>query len=537
MPRTRLSFFLLPLALVAMAAAMAASSSIQRSAATGADDRTAGATHLLTALIDQETGLRGFLLTGQETFLEPFHNGRGQAEAAESVVQRGAGGDGRTRELMRQHERYERQWETMARRQIRLRRQNADYRGSVAEALERKGLMDRLRSINAALQEHLVDRRDDDLRRAGQWSAALIVLLTLLIGLGAFAVLRRESRRRRREYAVEIGFRTSQREFTDIIQVVRSEPEAHGLLKRHLELSLPTATATVLNRNNSDNRLEATTDVPADSVLADRLVGADPGACLAVRLGRRHRGRQGEETLLTCGLCGANGANAACEPLLVGGQVIGSVLVEHDAGLDDSGERRLAESVAQAAPVLANLRNLALAERRAATDALTGLPNRRAVHDALKRMAAHALRSGRPLTAIGLDLDRFKDINDRFGHEAGDTVLAHVGALLAASVRTSDLVGRLGGEEFVVLAPDTDAEGAATLAENLRAALAREGVPGVDRDITASFGVAVLPDMVQNADGLLRLADRAQYAAKAAGRNRVVVAASAVEAAQGVEAA
>jgi diguanylate cyclase (GGDEF)-like protein len=529
MTKLRLSFLLLPLALLAMALAMATSASLQRTAATRADERTEGATRLLTAMIDQETGLRGFLLSGEESFLEPFRVGHRSAEAAEATVYRTADGDARTLLLMRQHETYENQWTVLARRQIAIRRREEQYRGSIAEALVRKGIMDHLRAVNAALRERLVARRDADLSTASRRSTALIVALTLLLGLGAFLVLRSDARRRRREFAEELGFRTTQREFTDVIQVVRSEPEAHGLLKRHLELSLPTATATVLNRNNSDNRLEATTAVPPHSALADGLVGAEPGSCLAVRLARRHRGRDGEERLLTCGLCGATAANAACEPLLVGGQVIGSVLVEHETCLGEQGERRLAESVAQAAPVLANLRNLALAERRAATDALTGLPNRRAVQDALKRMAAHATRSGQPLAAIGLDLDRFKDINDRFGHEAGDTVLAHVGALLSGMVRTSDMVGRLGGEEFVILAPDTDAEGAKTLAENLRSALQREGVPGVDREITASFGVAVLPDMALTGEALLRLADRAQYTAKADGRNRVVVAPSSVE--------
>jgi diguanylate cyclase (GGDEF)-like protein len=529
MPRARLSVLLLPLALLAMAVAMTFCASLQRNAATRADKRIAGASGLLTAMIDRETGLRGFLLTGQESFLDPFRSGSADDVSAGAIVLRTAGGDGATLRLMRRHDRFDRAWQALAHRQIDVRRLNGAYRGSIAEALQRKNLMDQLRANNGALQDRLIARRDADLSRAGGESAALIVALTLLIGAGAFLVLRAEARRRRRAYAEELGYRTSQREYTDIIQVVRSEPEAHGLLKRHLELSLPTATATVLNRNNSDNRLEATTEVPAGSPLAEQLVGAEPGSCLAVRLGRRHRSSQDVDTLLTCGLCGATGANAACEPLLVGGQVIGSVLVEHDACLDEQGERRLAESVAQAAPVLANLRNLALAERRASTDVLTGLPNRRAVQDALKRMAAHATRSGQPLAAIGLDLDRFKDINDRFGHEAGDSVLAHVGALLSSSVRSSDLVGRLGGEEFVILAPDTDAEGAATLAESLRHALEREGVPGVEREITASFGVAVLPDMVQSADGLLRLADRAQYAAKAAGRNRVVVAPSAAD--------
>jgi diguanylate cyclase (GGDEF)-like protein len=524
MSRARLSFFLLPLALVAMAVAMTVCAGLQRSAATRADERTDGAARLLTAMIDQETGLRGFLLTGKESFLEPFRSGRDHAEAAEAAVYRTGRGDGPTTQLMREHERYENEWEALARAQIVRKRADKGYYGSVAEALERKGLMDHLRSVNNALQQHLVDRRDHDLQHAGRVSAELIVGLTLLMGAGAFLVLSAVGRRRRRDYNTEISFRATQREFTDIIQVVRSEPEAHSLLKRHLELTLPTATATVLNRNNSDNRLEATTEVPTASPLAARLQGAEPGSCLAVRLGRRHRGHAGEDKLLTCDLCGASDSSAACEPLLVGGQVIGSVLVEHEGELCERGERRLAESVSQAAPVLANLRNLALAERRASTDVLTGLPNRRAVNDALKRMVAHAARSGQPLAAIGLDLDRFKDINDRFGHEAGDTVLAAVGALLTSSVRTSDMVGRIGGEEFIVLAPDTDADGARTLAENLRAALQVEVVHGVDREITASLGVAVFPDMAQSAEALLRIADRALYASKGAGRNRVTVA-------------
>jgi diguanylate cyclase (GGDEF)-like protein len=525
----RLALFLLPAALIAMAVAMALCASLQRSAATHADQRTAGANRLLTGMIDQETGLRGYLLAGDASFLEPFRAGRDHTEAAEATVLRTADGDRTTLELMRQHEAYEDQWEAMAREQIARKRQDPDAHGTIAQALERKGLMDHLRSINAALQQRLTARRDADLASAGRASWLIIIGLTLALGLAAIAVLRGEARRRREIFSSEIDYRVSQREFTDVIQVVRSEPEAHALLKRHLELTLPDATATVLNRNNSDNRLEATTAIADGSPLAERVAGAEPTTCLAVRLARRHRGQPGEATLLTCGLCGATERSTACEPLLVGGHVIGSVLVEHEAVLDEEGERRLTESVSQAAPVLANLRNLALAERRAATDPLTGLPNRRAVQDGLKRMAAQALRSGRPLAAIGLDLDRFKDVNDRFGHEAGDTVLAHVGALLKTSVRASDLIGRLGGEEFVILAPDTDAAGAATLAENLRAALEREGVPGVDREVTASFGVAVLPDHAQTADALLRLADRAQYAAKAQGRNRVVVAASAAE--------
>jgi diguanylate cyclase (GGDEF)-like protein len=265
--------------------------------------------------------------------------------------------------------------------------------------------------------------------------------------------------------------------------------------------------------------------VEESSVLVEGLVGAEPTACVAVRLARSHRGDVDETRLLACTVCGKAAGRTACQPLLVGGRVIGSVLVEHATPLRDQDERRLTESVAQAAPVLANLRNLAMAERQASTDALTGLPNRRAVQDTLKRMMAHAGRADRPLAAVALDLDRFKDINDRCGHEMGDTVLAHVGALLTSSVRASDFVGRAGGEEFLVLAPDTDVDGALRLAENLRATLEREPVPGLDQDLTASFGVAVLPDHAVTGDALLRVADRGLYAAKAAGRNRVELAA------------
>ena len=123
------------------------------------------------------------------------------------------------------------------------------------------------------------------------------------------------------------------------------------------------------------------------------------------------------------------------------------------------GERersRLRDSVVQAAPILANQRNLALAELRAASDALTGLPNRRAADETLKRMTAHAGRGVSPLAAVLVDLDHFKQINDIHGHEQGDKALAAVGADFRSTLRASDFAARYGGEEFLVLLPDTD---------------------------------------------------------------------------------
>jgi diguanylate cyclase (GGDEF)-like protein len=175
----------------------------------------------------------------------------------------------------------------------------------------------------------------------------------------------------------------------------------------------------------------------------------------------------------------------------------------------------------QASPVLANLRNLALSQTRALTDGLTGLPNRRSIDDALKRMAAHAGRTASPLGVVLFDLDHFKQINDLCGHEKGDEVLAAVGVVIAGSLRASDFGGRFGGEEFILLLPDTNRDGAVTVAEKLREAIAAVDVSGVSRPITASLGAASLPEDAVEPALLLRAADRALYLAKARGRNRV----------------
>ena len=174
--------------------------------------------------------------------------------------------------------------------------------------------------------------------------------------------------------------------------------------------------------------------------------------------------------------------------------------------------------------MLANLRNLAIAELRASTDALTALPNKRSVNDTLMRMLAQASRTLTPLSLLMLDLDHFKDINDRFGHPVGDQALAGVGAALRSALRASDFAGRNGGEEFAVMLPDTDLAGAVDVAEKIRAAIADITLPGLDVTLSASVGVATYPDHALGADRLIRLADAALYVAKRSGRNRVEVA-------------
>jgi diguanylate cyclase (GGDEF)-like protein len=320
-------------------------------------------------------------------------------------------------------------------------------------------------------------------------------------------------------------FDESESEYLDALQVTEHEEEAQELLRRQVERSLDAARAVVLVRNNSADRLEARTPLAEVEVLRDSLQGATPRSCLAVRFGRNHTEAAGGDALISCQICGALPGASTCEPLLVGGEVIGVVLISHATRLDDGPRHRIRETVAQAAPVLANLRNLAVAQLQAATDPLTGLPNRRAVEETLRRMVAQSARNVAPLAALLLDLDHFKRINDVYGHDRGDEVLAATGVALRTVLRESDFVGRYGGEEFLLLLPATDKQSALDVAEKLRAAITAIRATEVDQ-ITASIGIAVLPDDGGDAVTLFRSADRALYRAKSNGRNRVETAGS-----------
>ncbi|MBU0891688.1 MAG: sensor domain-containing diguanylate cyclase [Gammaproteobacteria bacterium] len=159
---------------------------------------------------------------------------------------------------------------------------------------------------------------------------------------------------------------------------------------------------------------------------------------------------------------------------------------------------------------------------QARTDALTGLLNRRGFETQMAFGLAMARRSGRPLSLITVDVDHFKRVNDTYGHEAGDEVLRRLARTLEERLRGSDVIARLGGEEFVVLLPDTDLAGAQAIAQALVQAMADQQDPVVG-SITVSAGVASMRGLQDNGTDILRRGDAALYEAKGQGRNRVCV--------------
>ena len=259
----------------------------------------------------------------------------------------------------------------------------------------------------------------------------------------------------------------------------------------------------------------------------------DPEALLPVILGAAIEATGATGGRLVAGarelsVRGASAGDAGSLVVPLGeGEDRGSLVLYPPPGGFSPEARELARWLAtQASIARENARLQGLVKALAVTDELTGLANRRRFMEVLELELRRADRFASPLALVLADLDDFKLVNDRFGHQTGDDVLRALSRVFRASLRDVDLPARLGGEEFAVLLPETDAVGAEGLAERLRAELAALRLLGPGEaplHVTASFGVAVYP-AAGSGDDLLTSADTALYAAKAAGKNRVVLA-------------
>lgn len=255
-----------------------------------------------------------------------------------------------------------------------------------------------------------------------------------------------------------------------------------------------------------------------------------PNQCLALRRGRPYFVEDTQRGFICEHMHPQGAASSICVPMIAQNEIYGSLHVEKDLriGVLDEPQQNLATMVANSiALALSNIRLRETLRDQAIRDPLTGLFNRRFMEESLQRELLRSDRNGQPLGVLMLDIDHFKHFNDRYGHDAGDLLLSEAAKIMSDRIRASDITCRYGGEEFIIVLPDSSQEIALDCAERIRFEISQLRLNYQDRQlepVTVSVGVAIYPHHAQTADNLLRQADIALYIAKDAGRNTVALA-------------
>lgn len=372
--------------------------------------------------------------------------------------------------------------------------------------------------------------------RARAATTAGLLLALLLLGGAGWWIAREQTRRASIERELTGALEDSRAlsdslrrlgEFGEMLQSCRSLAEAMLMLRSAGPALLGAIDGGVFLLTDDRRRVQRTGGWGVARLATAPVF--DTGDCWALRRGQAHPPTDEGHPACCAHLDAAPGAagTALCLPLSAQGQAIGVVCLNAHHAIDPA-QRRLCRAVAEQLSL--SLANLGLQESlhlQSLRDPLTGLFNRRYLDESLPRELARAARRRAALSLLIVDIDHFKRINDCFGHDAGDAVLAQVGALLGARLRGEDIACRIGGEEFVLIMPDATAAAAARRADALRKGVCGLRLRAHGREIgevTVSIGVAQWNGISQSMQDLRHAADCALYEAKESGRNRVVVA-------------
>jgi diguanylate cyclase (GGDEF)-like protein/PAS domain S-box-containing protein len=314
-------------------------------------------------------------------------------------------------------------------------------------------------------------------------------------------------------------------EMASMLQVCLRADEAYQVIERHLGLLFPAERGALYILRQEQKELVAV------STWGDWTPATEPfwlDDCWGLRRGHAHLAL--EDTLdLRCAHLGpAPPDTSLCVPLVAQGETLGVLFVCCDVVDLSQAKQNLAQMVAdEIALALSNLSLRDSLRQQSIRDALTGLFNRRFMSESLRHLLARRARTQGVVSLVLLDIDHFKKLNDTFGHDAGDTALREVAAVLQSNVREGDIVCRYGGEEFLLVLPDAGLEAATRQAERICDSIRRLNLTLKKHPIgplTVSAGVACAPEHGTSSDVLLRAADTALYAAKTGGRDRVCVA-------------
>ena len=306
-------------------------------------------------------------------------------------------------------------------------------------------------------------------------------------------------------------------QFQELLQQETREENVYYLIINLLKQKFNINKITILRLNEGEDRFEEV--LSTDKAGCSKNVFYKPELCKVLRLGKPL------STTDKIEFCPEYSSSNGyfCYPMIIGGRVRGVIQAKIPAESRFS-TQKVVRYLALASPVIYNTRLLAKAQKKALEDQLTGLYNRRFMQGFLEKQLAISERTGQPLAFVMFDLDHFKEVNDVYGHLAGDELLKAVATIVQENIRRQDLAVRFGGDEFLLLLPATDRLGAAELAEKLRTVISNTTFPGCIGGIkvTASFGISLYPDDGRNPEELLRIADDFLYRAKKEGRNRII---------------
>ena len=310
----------------------------------------------------------------------------------------------------------------------------------------------------------------------------------------------------------------------EMLQACQTRDDIEHVVSHTALKVLPEAPGSLYVFANSRDRLDRAAAWP-EGAHGDEADHFSPTHCWALKRGRPHScGGEG----LRCEHSG-RGDKALCLPMAARGEVYGVLRFGEAAmqGDDSVHQRQLADALADGVSMA--LANLSLREKlrgEALRDAMTGLYNRRFLEEVAPAFIQQAARRSSPVCVAMVDVDHFKRVNDTHGHAVGDALLRALAATLTGALRSSDIVCRYGGEEFLMLLPDCDLGAAFERVDDVRRRVQamHEGADTALPNVTASFGIAVVPPGAATLDDAIRQADEALYAAKQAGRNRVLTA-------------
>lgn len=511
---------------------------------------------VLKYVSDAEVAGRGFLATGSDTLLGPYN------AAANSITHEMDALTGLTQNNPAQKERLSRlkplvtQEFNGIRRIIELKKsqgvrsnQRLD-RGESAELLTQiRRLVKEMKDAELQRLDFWAEKADGDGRRSIHF-LLIVNLIAFAISIVSLFFLYRDINARQQ---IEDKFKDTSKklqiwvedleqrnsEFTvlsdtvDLLHTCVAADEAYKAIAHSCQILFPGMQGALYLIDEAKNLVEIATEWNGP-VVGETVFQADD--CWALRRGRLYEADA--DSGQTCGhLAGVAFGRYLCVPMMGQGAALGFLHLRHNretqangsasAEISESKKRLILTFTEQAALALANLRLRQKLHDQSIHDPLTGLFNRRYMQDSLERELRRSARAKKPLGLIMMDIDHFKKFNDEYGHDAGDKLLVEIGQHIEKQFREYDIPCRYGGEEFMVLMPETTLEIAERRAEQLRKSMKNVELQykgEILGPVSLSLGVAVYPFHGQTPENLFRAADAALYQAKAGGRNCVSVA-------------